>query len=768
MSSTQQTKKVKLTPEVIRRLPKSELHRHLDGSIRATTIIELAKEQGIELPSFDEAELSKLICVDETCTSLEQYLRGFAITLKVLQKAYAIVRAMYEVCEDAWNDGVRYLEVRFSPILHTEEGLSQGGVMEAVCEGLSMATYRFPLRVQIIVCAMRHMPASESCKIAEIAWRYRHKGVVAFDLAGPEFGFSSKIHKSAFELIRNKCIHCTIHSGEAAGWESIRDSIRYCGANRIGHGVRLIENPALMEYVIDHSIAIECCLTSNLHTKAITHIQDHPIRKFFNAGAITVPCTDNTTVSGVTLTGEYMLLHEKFNFTVEEIVRLLDYGFRSAFITSTEKRRLRTDCFHDTLKILSEEGYDLSGILEREVYYKSIGVYFSEAGVPIDPPISWRMPQQKINRELLRLLPKTDLHCRLDGSVSIDLLWKELKDANVDLARITGKAINTKEEISTLLASAEVVQQSEINNTTAIAKAITRSVLQRPDQLERALEDVIGQAVNDGVVYMELVIRPLCHAAEKMTPEQVVEVVNNKCHQLMAQLPITIGIIIYVNTVTDDPIIFRRLAELAVSSRGKRDSLVVGFGCYGDEPIPEPSFKYFLSTFEYLKAENMNVTMVAGLQGVGTILQAIREGGASRLSGAYHVHTFPRLMNFLATQGIAVEISLTHKLHEHTKNATFAGSPIRLFIDNDLPITICSFRGKFSPMSRIDVLENIVQDCKLTMEDILKLLSNGFQYNFGGYSQSQRLLDLFWRNSKKLLDPAGFHMFNVSPFPKNH
>lgn len=463
-----------------------------------------------------------------------------------------------------------------------------------------------------------------------------------------------------------------------------------------------------------------------------------------------------------------MLLHEKFNFAVEEIVRLLDYGFRAAFLTSTEKRRLRTDCFHDTLRILSEEGYDMSGILAREAYYKSIGVYFGETGLPMPPPMSWRLPQRHISRELLRLLPKTDLHCRLDGSVSIDLLWKELQDASINLAALTGKAITTKEEIATLLTTAEVSDAtSDIHNSTSIAKAITRSVLQKPEQIERALDDVVAQAINDGVIYMELVIRPLCHTEQGLTPEQVMTIVNTRCRYLMTLHPIHIGIVIYVNTVNDDPIIFKSLAELAVRQRKYRESLVVGFGCYGDEPIPESSFKYFMSTFEFLKAENMNVSMVAGLQGVGTILQAIREGGASRLSGAYHVHTFPRLMNFLATQGIAVELSLSHKFREHTKNATFAGSPVRLFIDNDLPITICSFRGKFSPLGRIDVLENIIEDCKLTLEELLKLFSNGFLYNFGGHVLGQQLLDKFWVSCKKLTDSAGYHMFPVNPFPSD-
>eukprot|EP01105_Mastigella_eilhardi_P005487 TRINITY_DN17187_c0_g1_i1.p1 TRINITY_DN17187_c0_g1~~TRINITY_DN17187_c0_g1_i1.p1 ORF type:complete len:761 (-),score=213.98 TRINITY_DN17187_c0_g1_i1:118-2400(-) len=750
----------KISPETMKKLPKAELHRHLDGSVRPITIIELAKEQGVKLPTFEEKDLTKLVSVDETCTSLEQYLLGFSITCSVLQKHYALVRAMYEVCEDAWRDGVRYLEVRFAPILHTNEGMSKGEVMEAVCEGRVMAMYRYPIKIQIIVCAMRQLPASESYNIAEIAWRYRHKGVAAFDLAGPEHGFSSKLHKTAFELIRNKCIHCTIHSGEAAGWVSIQDSIRYCGANRIGHGVRLIDNLALMEYVISHEIALECCPTSNLHTKAIESIASHPIRKFFDAGVITVPCTDNTTVSNVTLTNEYLLLQDKFGFTVEEIVRLLDYGFRSAFITSTEKRRLRADCLHDTLRILAEDGHDLSDILKNDVYYRSIGANLSETGIPIAPPEGFRHARKAISLEVLKALPKTDLHCRLDGSVSIDLLWKELNDAKIDLMKIAGREFATAQELADFISGAET---DTLANATYIAKAITRCVLQTPGQLERAVDNVLSTAASDGVKYMELVVRPLCHTEGKLTPEQVLDVITDRCKTNMATLAIKVGIVVYANTVTDDPIVFRKLAEVAVAYHDKYGSPVVGFGCYGDDAIPQKSFKYFLSTFEYLKSNNMNVSMVAGLKGVGSILQAIHEGGASRISGAYHVHTFPRLMNFLATQGIPVELSLTPKLRAHTQNATFAGSPFRLLIDNDIPITICSFRGLFTPSNRVTMLENIVQDCKLSLDELLKLLCNGFQHNFSHSSESRKMQEEFWRTAKQVLSDNGCdNLFSIN------
>jgi len=750
--------KVKITREVMRKLPKAELHKHLDGSVRPRTIIELAKEQGVELPTFDEAELKKLVSVDENCSSLVEYLRGFGITLKVLQRPYALTRAMYEVCEDSWNDGVRYLEIRFSPILHIEEGLSLGGVMEAVCEGLTLARYHFPITVNIIVCAMRQLPSNVTQDIAEIAWRYRHKGVCGFDLAGPEYGYSSKLHRAAFDVVRAKCVNCTLHSGEAAGWESIRDSIRYCGANRIGHGVRLIENPALMEYVVSHHIVVESCPTSNVHTKAIQRIEDHPIRKFFDAGVIVVPCTDNTTVSNCDLTGEYMILIEKFGFNLEEIVRVLDYGFQGAFINATEKRRLRADALHQTLRTLKAEGYDISPILKQDFYYRSIGVNFAM----FDPSkkIS-RMPDRHpaITAEILRALPKTDLHCRLDGSVSIDLLWKELQDDKDFDPSHVGQKFATKEELKKFLNTAEE------KKLTDVAKDITRLLLQTPAQLERATDDVIRHAVKDGVKYMELVVRPLAHTTKGLSPVSVMDIISSKVKELTQELPIRVGIIIYVSVVADDPISFRQMAQLAVDLQQK--GLVVGFGIYGDVGLPSESFRFFKSTFDFLKSHNVNLAMVAGLTGLDTIVTAVHEGGASRLSGCFQLHTFPRLMNYIASFGIPVELSLTQKLIAYTKEASsFSGNVIRLFLANELPVTICSFRALFSDKDRIEMLQYIIKECELNVEETVKLISNGFRFNFQNSTVGKQLLTEFWAETKETLAKNGFEdMFDVPYFP---
>ena len=326
------------------------------------------------MPTYDEAELRKLICVPMECESLVQYLAGFEITLRVLQKQYAIVRALFELCEDAVADGVTLLEVRFSPVLHLQDGLAPSGVMEAVTEAVTMAEARLPITVRVIVCGMRQMSSALSQQLAEIAWRYERRHVVAFDLAGPEDGFTSKTHSAAYDVVRTKLLNATLHAGEAAPASYIKDALRFCGAHRIGHGVALEQDDELMQYVCDKRIALEVCVTSNVQTKAVAKLADHPIRRFFDRGVVVIPSCDNRTVSNVTLTSEYDLLQRTFGFTVEEIVRMLDYSFDFSFLAHAPRMRVRAEAYRKTVTLLHSNGIDVSKIRERAWHYDDIGV----------------------------------------------------------------------------------------------------------------------------------------------------------------------------------------------------------------------------------------------------------------------------------------------------------------------------------------------------------------------------------------------------------
>ena len=616
---------------------------------------------------------------------------------------------------------------------------------------------------------MRQLPSEQTQAIAEVAWRYRSKGVIAFDLAGPEFGFSSKLHKAAFDIVRSRCVNCTLHSGEAAGWESIRDSIRYCGAHRIGHGVRLTQNEKLMNYIIDKRIAIESCPTSNVHTKAVQKIEDHPIKKFFDAGVIVVPCTDNKTVSNVTLSSEYDVLQKKFGFSVENMVRMMDYGFASAFVTPSEKKRLRADCFHECLKVLISAGIDVSSIVANP-YYAQIGVDWRKLGVSspaaagvIVPGILKRQ-EPAITKEIIAALPKTDLHCRLDGSLSIPQLWKELVEAKVDLAPIIGKPVNSLEELHKVM---ETFENSTNPSDISIAKKITTAVLQEAGQIERALTEVIANAVRDNVLYLELVVRPLSHTHGGLTAHRVLEIVENKCKSLMKEFPVTVGIVVNASTVVDDPISFHEIAKLAVEFKETEGSLVVGFGCYGDTPIHKKAIKYFRSTFEFLKEHDMSVAMVAGIENAEDILGSIHEGGASRLSGAFALHTFPNTMIYLARHSIPIEMGWTPRMKFHTQDASFAGNAMRIFIENDVPVTVCTFRSRGDIAStRTESFFNIAQECKMKMADLLKLISNGFRFNFQSHTVLNPLLLQFWQKSKVICEKNGFeNMIDAFPFP---
>ncbi|RPJ42477.1 MAG: adenosine deaminase family protein, partial [Candidatus Latescibacterota bacterium] len=240
------------TPEYVRRMPKTDLHVHLDGSLRIPTLRALAKEQGVRLGSRDAASLRKKVQVGERCRSLGDYLKAFHTTLKVMQSAEALARIAFELAEDAAKENVRYMEVRYSPLLHLESGLAMPDTIDAVLRGLKAAEKKYPIRTGVILCGIRSMTPDRSLELAELAVAYRSDGVVAFDLAGQEKDYPAKKHREAFYRVLNNNLNVTVHAGEAFDVRSIHQAIHWCGAHRIGHGTRLLEDVGLMNYVIDH------------------------------------------------------------------------------------------------------------------------------------------------------------------------------------------------------------------------------------------------------------------------------------------------------------------------------------------------------------------------------------------------------------------------------------------------------------------------------------------------------------------------------------
>ncbi|MGC8865588.1 MAG: adenosine deaminase [Bacteroidales bacterium] len=327
----------RISEELVRALPKAELHCHLDGSLRPATILELAREQNVKLPADNEADLTKILIAPPTCTSLKEYLQPFDITVSVLQTSQALERATYELAEDCAAENIRYLEIRFAPILHLQKGLSLVDVVQAVLRGKQKAEKDFDIRIGIIICSIRHNNPEESLKAAELTVAFKNKGIVGFDLAGAEDGFPAKHHREAFDLIINNNINATVHAGEAYGPESIHQALHLVKANRIGHGTRLRENGDLMNYMNDHRIPIEMCITSNVQTKAVRSLDDHPVRFYYDYGLRITLNTDNRLISNTTLTREYMIAVEHFGFTEKDLIVLIINGFKSAFMSHSDK-----------------------------------------------------------------------------------------------------------------------------------------------------------------------------------------------------------------------------------------------------------------------------------------------------------------------------------------------------------------------------------------------------------------------------------------------
>jgi len=326
---------------LLRRLPKAELHCHLDGSVRPETMIELAREYRVTLPRDDADALRDFMRVDDART-LEDYLMRFDTTLSVMQTEEALERMAYELAIDVAAEGVRYLEMRFAPPLNTLQGLTLQQTVEAPLRGIAKAQREADITARVIVCSLRHYDPALSLQLARLAVDYKECGVVGFDLAGGELGNPASRHATAFEYCREHGLACTCHAGEGDGADSIRQAVHDCHAHRIGHATRLLEDPALMEEVHERGIALELCLTSNVQTRATDRYETHPLKQFLARGMNVCLNTDNRLMSGTTLVDEYHHAATHCDCTFDELAGMALDGFRSAFLPAEEKRAMVT------------------------------------------------------------------------------------------------------------------------------------------------------------------------------------------------------------------------------------------------------------------------------------------------------------------------------------------------------------------------------------------------------------------------------------------
>jgi adenosine deaminase len=333
---------VKLDKKLLQSLPKVLLHEHLDGVLRPETVIELAKDAGYaELPTADPHSLAEWFHRGANQGSLAKYLEGFTHTIAVMQSEEALERVAYEQAADLSRDNVAYFETRFAPVFHTHKGLTHQQIVSAVLKGLERGRKDFGVSSGLIICAMRNR--HESLEMAELAVDFRARGVVGFDLAGEEGGYPAKKHVDAFHYIQRENFNITIHAGEGYGKESIWQAIQYCGAHRIGHGTRLIDDIAVVEgkavklgdlaqYVLDNRIPLEICLLSNVHTGATPSLAQHPFKILYQEKFRVTLNTDNRLMSRTTMTQEFEAAADTFGLSVDDFEKITINAMKSAFL----------------------------------------------------------------------------------------------------------------------------------------------------------------------------------------------------------------------------------------------------------------------------------------------------------------------------------------------------------------------------------------------------------------------------------------------------
>lgn len=315
-----------------------DLHLHLDGSLPIRTVSKLAKIQRITLPESDDAQIKKLLSVNEKVQSLNDYLKCFDLPLSLLQSRESVELAVYELLEELAIQGLVYAEIRFAPQLHTKNGATQQEIIESAISGLVMAQNQFPIKSNLILCLMRGGSEEANRETVLLAEKYLGCGVCAIDLAGAEALYKTAIYKELFSFARSLGVPFTIHAGEADTAQSVRDAVSF-GARRIGHGVAAVDDGELLCEMREKNISIECCLKSNLQTKAVAELINHPIKRFLEFGINATINTDNMTVSDTTIKNEITL----FKAVMPEVSpqALLDNAINSAFLSQDERAELK-------------------------------------------------------------------------------------------------------------------------------------------------------------------------------------------------------------------------------------------------------------------------------------------------------------------------------------------------------------------------------------------------------------------------------------------
>lgn len=327
--------------QIVKQLPKIELHCHLDGSIRPETLVKIAKKQGIKLPK-DQQELHDLLVAPSDCQDLNDYLKRFDLVLTCLQTADALQEAALDIISQAAEENIRYIEVRFAPSLHMQKGLSLPKIVSSVLKGLQQGAEMHGVQSNALLCGMRHEDLKDIEKIVQLAKDFATHGVVGFDLAGNEIDFPPYTFEETLALVKQLEIPLTLHAGECGCGKNIADAV-YLGAKRIGHGIAVKNTPEYFSLLREEKILLEMCPTSNFQTKTVTSPAEYPFKTFLDAGIKLCINTDNRTVSNTTLTDEYMKLHEWYQITYTDMEQLNHNAVEGAFISVSKKKSLHKE-----------------------------------------------------------------------------------------------------------------------------------------------------------------------------------------------------------------------------------------------------------------------------------------------------------------------------------------------------------------------------------------------------------------------------------------
>ncbi len=327
---------------MFKNLPKIDLHCHLDGSVRVETMFDIAIKEKIDLPSDNIDEIKKLAKVSFNCTSLDEYLEKFDLPLKVMQSRENLKRIAFELLEDASKENVKYIEIRFAPLLHTQKGMSIKSIIESIIEGIREAESIYDIKGNLILGCMRTMTSKEALLVIEEGKSFVNKGVVAVDLCGPEKEGFCKEYEVAFKLAREYGYKVTVHAGEAASGENVVDAINILKADRIGHGVKINKHKKAYNLVKDKKVLLELCPTSNVQTKTVDSYETHPFYNFYKDNLHVSINTDNRTVSDISLNSELNVIFSTFKLGLEDYKLMYINTVEASFADEKTKKYLNS------------------------------------------------------------------------------------------------------------------------------------------------------------------------------------------------------------------------------------------------------------------------------------------------------------------------------------------------------------------------------------------------------------------------------------------